>query len=228
MEEHISIAIDGPSGAGKSTLARLLAGELRFIYVDTGAMYRAVGLYVARAGIDSHDRAGIVAQLPYVNIELRYDEDGVQQIYLNGENVSRAIRTEEASRYASDVSAIPEVRAFLLGTQRDLARSANVIMDGRDIGTVVLPQAAVKIFLTASSEERARRRYEELLEKGQNVRYDEVLAHLIQRDKNDSARQAAPLRPAEDAVILDTTGNTLEQSLDEIRAVIKERSGYVV
>lgn len=227
MEEHISIAIDGPSGAGKSTLARLLAGELQFIYVDTGAMYRAVGLHVARAGIDSRDRAGIVAQLPHISIELRY-EDGMQQIYLNGENVSRAIRTEEASRYASDVSAIPEVRAFLLGTQRDLARSANVIMDGRDIGTIVLPRAEVKIFLTASSEERARRRYEELLEKGEKVEYNEVLAHLIERDQNDSAREAAPLRPAEDAVILDTTGNTLEQSLDEIRAVIKERSGYVV
>lgn len=227
MEEHISIAIDGPSGAGKSTLARLLAGELQFIYVDTGAMYRAVGLHVARAGIDSRDRAGIVAQLPHISIELRY-EDGMQQIYLNGENVSRAIRSEEASRYASDVSAIPEVRAFLLGTQRDLARSANVIMDGRDIGTIVLPRAEVKIFLTASSEERARRRYEELLEKGEKVEYNEVLAHLIERDQNDSAREAAPLRPAEDAVILDTTGNTLEQSLDEIRAVIKERSGYVV
>ena len=161
---HISIAIDGPSGAGKSTLARLLAQELRYIYVDTGAMYRAVGLHVARAGIDSRDRAGIIGQLPDIVIELRY-ENGVQQIYLNGENVSRAIRTEEASRYASDVSAIPEVRAFLLGMQRALAENADVIMDGRDIGTVVLPQAAIKIFLTASSEERARRRYEELLEK---------------------------------------------------------------
>ena len=224
---HISIAIDGPSGAGKSTLARLLAQELRYIYVDTGAMYRAVGLHVARAGIDSRDRAGIIGQLPDIVIELRY-ENGVQQIYLNGENVSRAIRTEEASRYASDVSAIPEVRAFLLGMQRALAENADVIMDGRDIGTVVLPQAAIKIFLTASSEERARRRYEELLEKGEDVAYNDVLRHLIERDKNDSARAAAPLLPAEDAVILDTTGNTLEQSLDVLRAVIKEKSNHVV
>ena len=224
---HISIAIDGPSGAGKSTLARLLAQELRYIYVDTGAMYRAVGLYVARAGVESRDRDRIVALLPGIEIKLRY-EDGVQQIFLNGENVSRAIRTEEASRYASDVSAVPEVRAFLLGAQRALAENADVIMDGRDIGTVVLPQADVKIFLTASSEERARRRYEELREKGEDVVYDDVLRHLVERDKNDSDRAAAPLRPAGDAVILDTTGNTLEQSLDVLRAVIKEKSGHVV
>lgn len=224
---HISIAIDGPSGAGKSTLARLLAQELRYIYVDTGAMYRAVGLYVARAGVESRDRDRIVALLPGIEIKLRY-EDGVQQIFLNGENVSRAIRTEEASRYASDVSAVPEVRAFLLGAQRSLAEDADVIMDGRDIGTVVLPQADVKIFLTASSEERARRRYEELREKGEDVVYDDVLRHLVERDKNDSDRAAAPLRPAGDAVILDTTGNTLEQSLDVLRAVIKEKSGHVV
>ncbi len=224
---HISIAIDGPSGAGKSTLARLLAQELRYIYVDTGAMYRAVGLYVARAGVESRDRDRIAALLPGIEIKLRY-EDGVQQIFLNGENVSRAIRTEEASRYASDVSAVPEVRAFLLGAQRALAENADVIMDGRDIGTVVLPQADVKIFLTASSEERARRRYEELREKGEDVVYDDVLRHLVERDKNDSDRAAAPLRPAGDAVILDTTGNTLEQSLDVLRAVIKEKSGHVV
>ena len=224
---HISIAIDGPSGAGKSTLARLLAQELRYIYVDTGAMYRAVGLYVARAGVESRDRDRIAALLPGIEIKLRY-EDGVQQIFLNGENVSRAIRTEEASRYASDVSAVPEVRAFLLGAQRSLAEDADVIMDGRDIGTVVLPQADVKIFLTASSEERARRRYEELREKGEDVVYDDVLRHLVERDKNDSDRAAAPLRPAGDAVILDTTGNTLEQSLDVLRAVIKEKSGHVV
>ena len=221
---HISIAIDGPSGAGKSTLARLLAQELRYIYVDTGAMYRAVGLYVARAGVESRDRDRIAALLPGIEIKLRY-EDGVQQIFLNGENVSRAIRTEEASRYASDVSAVPEVRAFLLGAQRALAENADVIMDGRDIGTVVLPQADVKIFLTASSEERARRRYEELREKGEDVVYDDVLRHLVERDKNDSDRAAAPLRAAEDAVRLDTTGNTFEESRRQILKIIKERLG---
>ena len=225
--KHYSIAIDGPSGAGKSTLARMLARELQFIYVDTGAMYRAVGLYVARAGIGSKDRTAVAACLPHIDIALRY-ENGVQQIFLNGENVSAAIRTEEASRYASDVSAMPEVRAFLLERQRDMARGANVIMDGRDIGTVVLPEADVKIFLTATSEERARRRYDELLEKGQEVVYDEVLAHLIDRDRNDSSREAAPLCAAADAIVLDTTGNTLEQSLELIRDTVKERIGYVV
>ncbi len=225
--KHYSIAIDGPSGAGKSTLARMLARELRFIYVDTGAMYRAVGLYVARAGIASQDRPAVIACLPGIDIALRY-EDGVQQIFLNGENVSAAIRTEEASRYASDVSAIPEVRAFLLDRQRGMAQGANVIMDGRDIGTVVLPKADVKIFLTATSEERAQRRYDELMEKGQSVVYNEVLAHLLDRDKNDSSRETAPLCAAADAVVLDTTGNTLEQSLDLIRHTVRERIGYVV
>ncbi len=225
--KHINIAIDGPSGAGKSTVARLLAQELRFIYVDTGAMYRAVGLYVARAGIDAHDRGRIIGCLPEISIALRY-EDGVQQIFLNGENVSCAIRTEEASRYASGVSAIPEVRAFLLGAQRSLAQGQNVIMDGRDIGTVVLPQADVKIFLTASSEKRAQRRYAELLAKGEPVVYDEVLRNLNERDKNDSSRQAAPLCAADDAVLVDTTEYTLEQSVSAIRDVIKEKTGYVV
>ncbi len=225
--KYVSIAIDGPSGAGKSTMARLLAQELHFVYVDTGAMYRAVGLYIARAGISSREREQIVSRLPEISIELRY-ENGSQQVFLNGENVSRAIRTEEASRYASDVSAIPAVRAFLLDEQRALAQGANIIMDGRDIGTVVLPQADVKIFLTASSEDRAQRRYEELLEKGENASYDAVLTNLIERDRNDAARAAAPLRAAADAVVLDTTGNTLEQSLDVIRSVIKEKIGYVV
>ena len=225
--KYISIAIDGPSGAGKSTMARLLAQELHFVYVDTGAMYRAVGLYIARAGIPSREQKQIVSRLPEISIELRY-ENGSQQVFLNGENVSRAIRTEEASRYASDVSAIPAVRAFLLDEQRALAQGANIIMDGRDIGTVVLPQADVKIFLTASSEDRAQRRYEELLEKGENASYDAVLTNLIERDRNDAARAAAPLRAAADAVVLDTTGNTLEQSLDVIRGVIKEKIGYVV
>lgn len=225
--KYVSIAIDGPSGAGKSTLARLLAQELHFIYVDTGAMYRAVGLYIARAGISSRDREQIVSRLPEIAVELRY-EDGNQQVLLNGENVSRAIRTEEASRYAADVSAVPAVRAFLLEAQRALAQGANIIMDGRDIGTVVLPQADVKVFLTASSEVRAQRRYEELLEKGESVSYDAVLEHLIERDRNDAARAVAPLRAADDAVILDTTGYTLEQSLDVIRGIIKEKTGYVV
>lgn len=225
--KHINIAIDGPSGAGKSTLARLLAQELQFIYVDTGAMYRAVGLYMARAGLKNHDVEGIVRLLPCVRIELRY-ENGMQEIFLNGENVSRAIRTEEASRWASDVSAIPQVRAFLLDAQRDMAKKGNVIMDGRDIGTVVLPEADVKIFLTASSEDRARRRYEELREKGEDVVYEDVLRHLLERDAQDSGRKTAPLRAADDAILMNTTGNTLEQSLGALRAVIKEKTKHVV
>ena len=212
---HISIAIDGPSGAGKSTLARLLAQELRYIYVDTGAMYRAVGLHVARAGIDSRDRAGIIRQLPDIVIELRY-ENGVQQIYLNGENVSRAIRTEEASRYASDVSAIPEVRAFLLGMQRALAENADVIMDGRDIGTNILPDADVKIYLTASVETRAKRRYDELKEKGEDCDLEQIARDIKERDERDMNRETAPLKQADDAILVDSSYMTIPEVVSEI------------
>lgn len=217
-----SIAIDGPSGAGKSTLARQLARALNFIYVDTGAMYRTVGLSIARQGIGSKDADAIVAQLPSISIHLAY-ENGEQRIFLNGEDVSEAIRTEQASRYASDVSAIPAVRAFLLDLQRDMAKKQNIIMDGRDIGTVVLPDADVKIFLTASPQARAQRRYEELRAKGEDVTPESVFENLMLRDKNDSTREAAPLKAASDAVIVDTTNDTLPQALARLNAVIEEK-----
>lgn len=217
----IAVAIDGPSGAGKSTIARAAAGRLGFVYVDTGAMYRTIGLAVCRAGVQLGDTAGI---LPVLNggldVSLKY-EDGVQHVLLNGEDVSGLIRTPEMSKYASFVSAVPQVRAFLLDAQRDMAKKHNVIMDGRDIGTVILPDAEVKIFLTASAEARAKRRCLELEEKGENVTLEEVLADMIQRDKNDSTRAAAPLKQAEDAVLVDTSELTLEQSMDAVEAVIR-------
>ena len=206
----ISVAIDGPAGAGKSTLARQLARDLGYIYVDTGAMYRAVGLYALRAGIDPADQAGVEALLP--RIRLRLDVlDGQQHIYLNEEDVSGLIRTGEVGMAASAVGANPAVRAFLLDLQRDMARTGNVLMDGRDIGTVVLPDATVKIFLTASPEARARRRWLEYREAGRSDRYEEVLADVKQRDEQDSGRAAAPLRRAADAVLLDTSAMDLAQ-----------------
>ena len=223
MTEHKSIAVDGPSGAGKSTLAKLLAKELGFLYVDTGAIYRTVGLKACREGVDPEDRAAVTALLPGLNIELKYGEDGLQHMYLDGEDVTDAIRRHEISRYASCVSAIPAVRDFLLERQRELARTHDVIMDGRDIGTVVLPRADVKIFLTASPEDRARRRYEELRQRGQEADYDTVLRDVIQRDERDTRRSAAPLRRAEDALLVDTTGNSLEESLGVLLDTIKER-----
>ena len=223
MTEHKSIAVDGPSGAGKSTLAKLLAKELGFLYVDTGAIYRTVGLKACREGVDPEDGAAVTALLPGLNIELKYGEDGLQHMYLDGEDVTGAIRRHEISRYASCVSAIPAVRDFLLERQRELARTHDVIMDGRDIGTVVLPRADVKIFLTASPEDRARRRYEELRQRGQEADYDTVLRDVIQRDERDTRRSAAPLRRAEDALLVDTTGNSLEESLGVLLDTIKER-----
>ena len=223
MTEHKSIAVDGPSGAGKSTLAKLLAKELGFLYVDTGAIYRTVGLKACREGVDPEDGAAVTALLPGLNIELKYGEDGLQHMYLDGEDVTGAIRRHEISRYASCVSAIPAVRDFLLERQRELARTHDVIMDGRDIGTVVLPRADVKIFLTASPEDRVRRRYEELRQRGQEADYDTVLRDVIQRDERDTRRSAAPLRRAEDALLVDTTGNSLEESLGVLLDTIKER-----
>ena len=222
MNKIINIAIDGPAGAGKSTLARRLAADLQLVYVDTGAMYRTIGLYMARNGVDVSDAQAVEARLPEIDLELRYEE-GVQKMILNGEDVSRAIRTEEASSNASKVSAIPAVRACLLETQRGLARKCSVIMDGRDIGTVILPNADLKIFLTASAEERANRRYAEQLERGEQVVYEEILREIQERDVRDSTRATAPLKPAEDAVTLDTTGHTLEQSLDFMKSLLKER-----
>ena len=218
-----SIAVDGPSGAGKSTLARLLAEKLGFLYVDTGAIYRTLGLYALRQGVDPGDAGAVIGLLDSVDIDLRHAEDGLQHMYLNGADVTAEIRRPEVSMSASQVSAIPEVRAFLMDMQRDLARRQDVIMDGRDIGTVVLPQADVKIFLTASPEDRARRRHAELLERGMEADYDAVLRDIRTRDANDAGRAAAPLRQAEDAVRVDTTGNTLEESFDLLLQTIEER-----
>jgi cytidylate kinase len=217
-----NIAIDGPSGAGKSTIARRTADRLGIIYVDTGAIYRSVGLYVLKKGIDSKDRERIIPLLSEIKIEIRHDDSGKQRMILNGDDVSEEIRLPQVSIYASDVSAIPEVRSFLLELQRGFAREQSTIMDGRDIGTVVLPDADLKIFLTATPEDRAMRRYEELKDKGIDTTFDEVLRDVIYRDKNDSERAVAPLRPADDAVILDTTGNTLEKSIAEVYAVVTE------
>lgn len=220
-----SIAIDGPSGAGKSTLAKMIAAELNFLYVDTGAIYRTVGLYAKKNNVDPHDGPAVTALLDTIKIDMNYGEDGLQRMYLNGEDVTTDIRQHEISAYASAVSAIPEVRAFLLEMQRSFARTNNVVMDGRDIGTVVLPDAQIKIFLTADPEDRARRRYEELLQRGQQADYETVLKDLIQRDYNDSHRASAPLRQAEDALLLDTTGNTLQQSEELLLNTVKERLG---
>ncbi len=219
----ISIAIDGPSGAGKSSIARFTAEKFGFTYVDTGAIYRTVGLAVFRNGIDSHDLAGIVNLLPSLKIEIRHDSDGMQRMYLNGEDVNNEIRLPEISLYASDVSAYPEVREYLLNMQRSMAESQNVIMDGRDIGTVVLPNAGLKIFLTASPEERATRRMHELQQKGTPQPFEEVLRDILYRDKNDQSRAVSPLKKADDAVSLDTTGMSFEQSCGAVEALIRER-----
>ena len=219
----ISIAIDGPSGAGKSTMARKLAADFGFIYVDTGAIYRTVGLAAYRAGIDRHDEPAVKALLPKLSIEMRYNEAGEQRMFLDGEDVSEAIRMPEISICASDVSSLPAVRSFLLEMQRKLAREHNVVMDGRDIGTVVLPDAGLKIFLTASVEARAKRRQLELEKKGKSLPFEEVLRDMEYRDKNDSSRAAAPLRPAEDAVRLDTTQLDFDESCAAVESLIRER-----
>ena len=218
----INVAIDGPAGAGKSTIARAAAKELGFIYVDTGALYRAVGVYCLRKGITTTDADGVGSVLGEIKVELKFI-DGVQHVYLNGDDVSTEIRLPEASMAASNVSAIPSVRAFLFDLQRDIASKNNCIMDGRDIGTVVLPNAKVKIFLTADPEERAMRRFKELEEKGSKVTYQEVLDDLKVRDYNDSHREIAPLKPAEDSVIVNTTGYTLEESINKIIDTLKEK-----
>ena len=218
-----NIAIDGPSGAGKSTLAWMLAKLFGYIYVDTGAIYRCVGLYALEHGLDSKDEKAVVASLDKINIEMKYDDAGVQKMYLNGEDVSEKIRLPEVSIYASDVSAMPDVRAFLLEMQRSAARRDNVVMDGRDIGTVVLPDAGVKIFLTASSKERARRRLRELLEKGVKTDFDEVLRDIEYRDENDSSRAAAPLKAADDAVVFDSSDVGLNETFEALKKIVEER-----
>ncbi|MDR3344649.1 MAG: (d)CMP kinase [Oscillospiraceae bacterium] len=209
----LNIAIDGPAGAGKSTLAKAAAKELGCIYVDTGALYRAVGLFALRRGADPGDAAAVLPLLPLIEISLQFAENG-QRVFLNGEDVSEAIRTPEASDASSKVSSHPAVRSFLLDLQRDLAAKNNVVMDGRDIGTVILPNAQVKIFLTASPEERARRRWRELVEKDTTARFEDVLAAILERDARDSSRAAAPLKPAPDSILLDTTGLDFSQSLE--------------
>ena len=220
----ISVAIDGPAGAGKSTLARRLAGELGYIYVDTGAMYRTIGLYALRAGKDPKDNEAVNALLPSIRLRLASVE-GEQHIYLGDEDVSAAIRTEEAGMAASAVGANPTVRAYLLDTQRNMAKTQNVLMDGRDIGTVVLPDATVKIFLTASPEARATRRGKEYQAKGMPNTYEEVLADVKQRDYQDTHRAAAPLKQAEDAVLLDTSELNFEQSLAAMKEIIAQKVG---
>lgn len=220
-----SVAIDGPSGAGKSTLARIVSKKFGFIYVDTGAIYRAVGLYARLNGVESKDASAVERLLSDIKIDIEYDVEAAQHIILNGEDVSERIRKPEISIYASDVSAMPPVREFLLDMQRDLAKRYDVVMDGRDIGTVVLPDASVKIFLTASAEARAKRRHRELVEKGVKCSYEEVLRDMEYRDKNDSSRDIAPLKPAPDCVFLDTTELTLDESAEKIAIIISERLG---
>ena len=216
------IAIDGPAGAGKSTIAKRVAKEKGFIYVDTGALYRSIGYYAHSRVNDTTDADAVSALLPEIDLELKYI-GGAQRIYLNGEDVSDSIRSPEMSMAASNVSAIPRVREFLLDLQRRMANEHSVVMDGRDIGTVILPGAQVKFFLTASAEERARRRMAEYEQKGQKVDFEQLLAETIQRDYNDSHRAAAPLRQAEDAILIDSTNLKLEQTIEKMTAIVKEK-----
>lgn len=218
----VNVAIDGPAGAGKSTVARGAAKKLGYIYVDTGALYRTVALSAQRNGVLG-DKEKITDMLDSISVELRFDEKGEQRVYLNSEDVSLLIRTPEISMAASKVSQIPAVREFLLELQREIARKNNVIMDGRDIGTVVLPDADVKIFLFASPECRAERRYKELIEKGEDVKYEDVLKDVNERDYQDSHREIAPLKPTDDSIMADTTGKALEESVDMVVKMIEEK-----
>jgi len=220
----INIALDGPSGAGKSTIAKAVAAKMQYVYVDTGAMYRSVACYMVTNGVDLDNTEDIISKLSEISIKLEY-KDGAQHVILNGEDVSDKIRTPEISMAASKTSAIPEVRAFLFDLQQTMAKENNIIMDGRDIGTVVLPNADVKIFLTASAEARAQRRFKELQEKGDPSTFEEVLRDIEQRDYNDTHRETAPLKKADDAVEVDTTSLDLQQSIDEICRVINEKLG---
>lgn len=219
----VAIAIDGPAGAGKSTIAKRVAEELNFMYVDTGALYRAVALCAIQKNIEPDDSQRVSEMLSEIKVQLAFNYRFEKVVLLDGRDVSSQIRTPEVSMAASKISALPQVRAYLLDLQRDIAKENNVIMDGRDIGTVVLPDARVKIFLTASPQVRAERRYKELAEKGADVSFDEVLRDVNERDYNDSHRQTAPLKPAEDSVFVDTTDLDFEQSVAKIISVIKER-----
>lgn len=218
----IAVALDGPAGAGKSSIAKRAAKALDFIYVDTGALYRTIGLAATRKGVEPKPSEEVENLLSKIKVDLTFNDSGEQVVLLNGEDVSGLIRTPEASMMASKISAVPSVREYLLDLQRNIAKSHDVIMDGRDIGTVVLPDAQVKIFLTASPEARAERRYKELCEKGMNVKYEDVLNDVIQRDYNDTHRETAPLKPSEGCVMVNTTELDFEQSVEKIVSVIKE------
>ena len=219
----ISVAIDGPAGAGKSSVAKAVGKQLGLLYVDTGALYRTVGLAALRKGVDPSSKAEVEALLKEISVEMDFSETSGQVVLLNGEDVTGLIRTPEVSMTASDISALPIVREYLLGLQRNIAKTKNVIMDGRDIGTVVLPHAQVKIFLTASPESRAERRYKELVEKGEKTTVKDVLRDVIKRDYNDTNRKAAPLRPAEDSVLVDTTNLDFDGSVEAVAKIIRER-----
>ena len=223
MKKHFSIAIDGPGGAGKSTLAKAVAKKLNILHVDTGAIYRTIGYAAFSKGVDPKDGEAAAALLPELEIGMRYEADGEQHMLLNGQDVTREIRLPEISMYASAVSALPAVRAFLLEMQRDLARKHSVIMDGRDIGTVVFPHAQVKIFLTASVKERAMRRYKEMLAKGEKVDLAELEKQIAFRDKQDSEREIAPLKQADDAEFLDTSDMTIDEVAEHILKAVQEK-----
>lgn len=218
----IAIALDGPAGAGKSSIAKRAAKALDYIYVDTGALYRTIGLAASRKGVEPKPSKEVENLLSEITVDLTFNDSGEQVVLLNGEDVSGLIRTPEASMMASKISAVPTVRAYLLDLQRNIAKTHNVIMDGRDIGTVVLPDAKVKIFLSASPEARAERRYKELCEKGMDVKYEDVLNDVITRDYNDTHRETAPLKPAQGCIMVDTTEIDFEQSVEKIISVIKE------
>ena len=226
--KSIQIAIDGPSGAGKSTVAKALAQRLGIVYVDTGALYRTVGYAVRQANADPKDPEAVAALLPQLHLDLRYEADGTQQVYLNGEAMGNRIRTPEMSMYASAVSAIPAVRAFLLDTQREIAQRNSVIMDGRDIGTVILPKADVKIFLTASDECRAKRRWAELRQKGMETDYEEVLADMRQRGRQDREREIAPAVAAPDATVFDNSWMEPDACTNALLRLIEEKYGLGV
>lgn len=223
--KKISIAIDGPAGAGKSTMAKYLAKEMGYMYVDTGAIYRTVGLFMTICGISPKDADGVARLIDEVNVDIAYDEDGSQRMLLNGSDVTDDLRTPEMSDCASKISTLPVVRDYLLEVQRDLAKRYDVIMDGRDIGTVVLPKADVKIYLTASAEVRAKRRLDDLLRAGEKVTFEKVLEDMRQRDHRDMTRPVAPLKQAKDAVLLDTSDFSLEESVAAMKAIIKEKLG---
>lgn len=226
MDKNITmkIAIDGPGGAGKSTLAKALAKKLGFAYVDTGAIYRTVGFAARSKGIAPDNADAVSAMLKDIKVEAKF-EGGRQDMYLDGEFLGERIREHEISHYASAVSAIPAVREYLFDMQRSIADKNNVIMDGRDIGTVILPDAQLKIFLTATAEERAMRRTRELIEKGQSADFEQVLADIKERDERDSSRAIAPLKPADDAIMFNNTGHTPEQSLEKLLEIVRDKLG---